>query len=97
MVLAHDALFFAGPADLVDEEQTVKQLADPQVQERLREQEEAFAGKSGGALWVVSAENGKKFSELELDTIPVFDGMAAARGCLYLSGVNGQLICFGTK
>jgi len=95
MLLAQGTLFFAGPADLVDEEQAVKQLADPQVQERLRAQEEAFAGKSGGTLWAVSAENGQKFSELELDTIPVFDGMAAARGRLYLSGVNGRLMCFG--
>jgi len=95
MVLAQGTLFFAGPADLVDEEQAVKQLADPQVQERLRAQEEAFVGNSGGSLWAVSAENGEKLSELKLDTIPVFDGMAAARGRLYLSGVNGHLMCFG--
>ena len=95
MVLAQDTLFFAGPADLVDEEQAMKQLADPQMQERLREQEEAFAGKSGGSLWAVSAEGGQKLSELELRTIPVFDGMAAARGCLFLSGVNGEVMCFG--
>ena len=95
MVLAQGTLFFAGPADLVDEEQAVKQMADPQVQERLRQQEEAFAGKSGGTLWAVSAESGQKLSELELDTIPVFDGMAAARGRLFLSGVTGQVMCFG--
>ncbi|MBC8876893.1 MAG: hypothetical protein H8E44_46285, partial [Planctomycetes bacterium] len=50
---------------------------------------------SGGTLWAVSAESGQKLSELELDTIPVFDGMAAARGRLFLSGVTGQVMCFG--
>ncbi len=97
MTLAKGTLFVAGPADLIDEDQAVRQLNDPQMQKLIREQEDAFRGEKGGMLWAVSAENGQKLSELSLDTIPTFDGMAAAGGCLYVSGVNGQLMCFGGR
>jgi len=97
MTLAKGVLFVAGPADLIDEDQAVRQLNDPQMQKLIREQEELFRGEKGGMLWAVSAESGQKLSELSLDTIPTFDGMAAVGGCLYLSGVNGQLMCFGGR
>ena len=43
------------------------------------------------------AASGEKLSELTLDTIPVFDGLAAAGDCLYVSAVNGKLVCLGGK
>ncbi|MHC4403699.1 MAG: outer membrane protein assembly factor BamB family protein [Planctomycetota bacterium] len=94
MVLSEDTLFFAGPADLVDESAAVKRLADPQTQAQIREQEEAFRGLKGGTLWAVSSQSGEKLSEVPLETIPVFDGMAAAGGRLYLAGVDGRVTCF---
>ena len=97
MVLADGTLFAAGPPDLVDEEQAVKQLATPEMQQRITEQEEAYRGDRGGILWAVSADSGQKLAEVDLDTIPVFDGMAAAGGCLYLSGVDGRVICLGSE
>ena len=93
MALADGTLFAAGPPDLVDEEQAVKLLATPAMQQRITEQEEADRGDRGGILWAVSADSGQKRSELALDTIPVFDGMAAAEGRLYLSCVDGRVIC----
>ena len=39
--------------------------------------------------------DGTKLSELKLDAPPVFDGMAAAGGKLYLSCLDGKLRCFG--
>jgi hypothetical protein len=95
MVLANGTLFAAGPPDLVDEEQAVRQLAIPETQQRIAEQEAAYRGDRGGILWAVSAGSGQKLSEVGLDTIPVFDGLVAAEGRLYLSSVDGRLICLG--
>jgi len=48
-----------------------------------------------GVLCVLSRKDGGKLSELKLDAPPVFDGMAAAGGRLYLSKRDGKLACFG--
>jgi hypothetical protein len=42
----------------------------------------------------VSSADGKKLAEYDLDSPPIFDGMAAAAGRLYMSTVNGELLCF---
>jgi hypothetical protein len=57
----------------------------------------AFEGRAGGRLWVVSTEDGKRLAECELEQPPVFDGMSAARGRLYLATSDGSLICMGAK
>jgi hypothetical protein len=81
MVLAGQRLFIAGPPDAADPD-------DPWA---------AMEGRKGGLLRVVSAANGERLHELPLDAIPVFDGMAAAGGRLYLSGADGRLTCFGSR
>jgi outer membrane protein assembly factor BamB len=78
LVLAGDNLFLAGPPDVVDAD-------DPLA---------AFEGRKGGKLWAVSAEDGNKLAEYELDAPPVLDGLIAARGSLYLSTKQGSLVCF---
>jgi hypothetical protein len=54
-----------------------------------------FLGKKGVFLRVVSAKDGGKISEGTLDAMPVFDGMSAAGGKIYLSLENGVLECRG--
>jgi hypothetical protein len=54
----------------------------------------AFKGEKGNLLRVVSASNGQMLSECELNAMPVFDGMAAASGCIYLSLKDGTLQCW---
>ncbi|MFH1265044.1 MAG: PQQ-binding-like beta-propeller repeat protein, partial [Planctomycetota bacterium] len=44
-----------------------------------------YEGLGGGLLWAASARDGKKRAEFQLDAPPVWDGMAAARGRLYVS------------
>ena len=46
-------------------------------------------------LRVYSADEGKAISESKLDAEPVFDGMAAAGGKLFLSLEDGTLLCLG--
>jgi len=81
MVLAGETLFVAGPPDVLDP-------SDPLA---------AFEGRKGAMLWAVSPTNGKKLAEYPLDSPPVFDGMIAANGRLYISTRSGRLICMGKK
>jgi len=99
MVLAKERLFIAGPPDLADETKMLGYLpgADDEINRQLKAQDEAWRGKRGGILWAVSVENGRKLAQYKLDTIPVFDGMAAAQGRLFLSLANGHVACFGEK
>jgi hypothetical protein len=79
MVKAADHLFAAGPPDVYDEE-------DPFA---------SFEGRTGAVLVKVSAADGQKHSETRLESPPVFDGMIAAYGRLYLSLENGSLLSLG--
>jgi len=51
----------------------------------------------GGLLWAVSLADGKKLAAVRLDAPPVFDGLAAAGGRLYLSMQDGTVRCFAKK
>jgi hypothetical protein len=94
MVLADGTLFLAGPADAVDEEEAFKAFDDAEVRRGLLDQAIALEGKKGAVLWAVSTADGEKLAEHPLDAPPVFDGMAAAAGRLYLSAQNGEVVCF---
>lgn len=97
MVLADQVLFVSGPPDVFDEEKAFYTLDEPQVREKLAEQSDLFKGKKGGLLWAVSAASGKKLAEFQLDSLPVWDGMAASRGKLYMTTLNGEVISFISK
>jgi len=53
------------------------------------------ADKQGALLLILSAVDGAELARYELDSSPVFDGMAAANGQLYLSLENGNVVCLG--
>jgi outer membrane protein assembly factor BamB len=97
MVLADKTLFIAGPRDMIDEEEVYKGPEDASIQAKLREQTAALEGQKGALLCAVSAPNGKRLAEYELETVPVWDGMAAANGRLYLALKNGSVLCLGGK
>ena len=97
MVLADKTLFIAGPPDMIDEDQISKSLDVPGVDSKLREQNAALDGQKGALLRVVSASDGKKLAEYKLESVPVWDSMAAANGRLYLSMKNGRVLCMEGK
>jgi len=78
MVLAPNALFVAGPPDLFATD-------DPAG---------ALAGEEGGAMIAVSTSDGSQLAEQRLTSPPVWDGMAAVGGRLYLATVDGKVMCF---
>jgi len=77
MVLAADTIFVAGPPDIFDSK-------DPAG---------ALDGKKGGVLVAVSTSDGKKLAESKLDSPPVFDGLVAAGGRLYMATLDGAVVC----
>ena len=77
MVAAGAALFVSGPPDVAEQ-------GDPYA---------SFEGRKGAVLWAVSAADGKKLAEYPLPAPPVFDGIAAAAGRLYISTTDGKVIC----
>jgi outer membrane protein assembly factor BamB/ubiquinone/menaquinone biosynthesis C-methylase UbiE len=93
MVLANRTLFVAGPPDVADEELAFRKPDDPAVRKARLQQEAALENRSGALLQVVSARDGKKLSEYKLDSAPTWDGMAAASGRLYLSTMDGKVLC----
>ena len=99
MVKANDTLFIVGPPDVVDEEKTVQQLTarDPRVAAMLARPEALLQGKEGSLIWAVSATDGTKLAELKLDSLPVWDGLAAAQGKLFLTTADGKVVCLGKR
>jgi hypothetical protein len=99
MVVGGERLYVAGPPDVADESKMLGFLpgADDDANHQLKAQDEAWRGKRGALLWVVAAEDGKKLAEYHLDSLPVFDGMIAARGQLFISTQDGRLLCMGRK
>ena len=57
----------------------------------------AYEGRKGGLLWAVSPADGGRISELKLKAPPVWDGMAAANGRLYICTEDGKVLCFGSR
>jgi len=77
MVLAKDTLFLAGPPDIFES-------GSPAA---------ALEGSEGGLLCALSSGDGKLIAKYDLRSPPVFDGMAAAGGRLYIATVDGRLMC----
>jgi len=96
MTLAGDHLFLAGPPDVADETKMLGYLpgADDEINRELQAQNDAWLGRKGGLLWVVSAKDGGQLAEYKLDSFPAFDGMSAAAGDLYLSMIDGSVVKF---
>lgn len=79
MVLTENALFVAGPPDLCDPD-------DPAG---------ALEGRKGAVLLAFNPLDGSKLFDRKLDKPPVFDGLAAAQGRLFLSLTDGSVISMG--
>jgi outer membrane protein assembly factor BamB len=83
-------------ANRADGEQQWSQPVPIQVRAMLLAGKTIFvAGKS--LLLAISATDGAELARYPLDAAPAFDGLAAANGRLYLSMLNGQVVCLGEE
>lgn len=90
-------LFVAGPPDVADETKMLGFLpgANDEINRQLQNQNDAWHGKQGMLLWAISTQDGKKLAEYKFPGLPVFDGLIAAAGRLYMSTQDGRLVCLG--
>ncbi len=94
MALAGGTLFVAGPADVVDEEAVFSRPFAEEVIAKAAEQVAALRGEKGALMHVISAKDGRRLNELRMDDCPVFDGLAAAEDKLFVSTIDGSVICY---
>jgi len=101
MIATGDSLILAGPPKHEPEAahraiaaSAVDTIPSPAL---LQKALEAWRGKDGGLLWIVGKQDGVRQARYELRSPPVHDGMAAASGRLYVSGVDGSVTCFGER
>ena len=78
MVLTDKILFFSGSPDVIPAD-------DPLA---------ALEGRFGGKLWAVSKDGGDKLAEYDIASPPVFDGLIAAGGKLYMVTRDGKVRCW---
>jgi outer membrane protein assembly factor BamB len=97
MVAAGDRLFVAGHPDFIDERRAFRLPDDPEVQKQLQRQADALEGRYGGLLWAVSKADGRPAARYQLDSPPVFDGMAVAEGRLFVASLDGSLLALGDQ
>ncbi|NOZ23318.1 MAG: PQQ-binding-like beta-propeller repeat protein [Planctomycetes bacterium] len=95
MVVTDEAVFTAGPMAKVDEMDVYMGYGDPDVQARMREHVASFEGKRGAFVMAVSKADGKKLCAYRLKSAPIFDGMIAANGRLFVSTADGKVLCLG--
>jgi len=53
----------------------------------------AYAGAKGGIIRFIRTDDGTQTGEIKLDTRPVFDGMSAAHGKLFVALMDGRVLC----
>jgi len=81
MVATSKTLFVAGAPDVLDPKDIMG----------------AFEGRKGASLWAVSKTDGKKLAEYKLDFPPVFDGLIAAGGQLFVVTIDGSIRCYAAN
>jgi outer membrane protein assembly factor BamB len=95
LTVAGDTLFAAGSPDVLDETTPGIRAADtPALRDAIREQVAALDGQRGGILIAVSKTDGAVEERRDLDSPPVFDGLIAANGRLYVALKDGSVQCW---
>jgi len=81
MVKAGDTVFIAGTPNIYDP----------------KGPSGAIRRRKGAVLLAVSAADGSKLAQYKLESPPVFDGLIAAKGKLYMSLKDGRLVCWSGR
>ena len=63
--------------------------------QRVAKQTLVWRGMMGALLCAMSTNDGGMLSQVKLDSPPVWDGLIAANGQLYMSTATGEVLCLG--
>ncbi len=101
MVLTDSLLFTAGP-ERFDEKKLAdyfytNQTDDADLPGYVTDALDSFEGRKGARLSVTDKTDGRVISELALDSAPAFDGMIAADKRLFISLVDGSVVCLESQ
>jgi len=86
--MAGDRLVVAGPPD------AGKKSGGLLAYDNEKEALASFRGEKGVYMRVINLADGKTLSEQRLGTMPVFDGISAAQGKVFIALKNGELQCW---
>jgi len=78
LLVSDNCLYLAGTRDVVDEK-------DPWAH---------VEGRMGGVLAVYARADGKKLDEVPISSAPVFDGLSASNGNVFLVTRDGNIRCY---
>jgi outer membrane protein assembly factor BamB len=101
MLLTDDTLFIAGPPRF-DEEATAERLSTSPTdrfpwEPLLQDAVDTFEGRKGGVLCAVDKKDGTQRADVQLPSSPVFDGLIAAGGKLFLALKDGSVVCLKSR
>jgi len=95
MFVTDNTLVVCGPRDLYDEEKAVTRGSSLHTTDPLLAlQQEHAEGKHGSILKVFDKKTGKEISSIEIDDMSAWEGMITARGNIFMTTVNGRILCF---
>jgi outer membrane protein assembly factor BamB len=97
MAMAQQTVFIAGAEDVIDEEDAVARMTkgDESILPLVKQMAENLDGLHGAKLLSVNAADGQVINTVNLPSPPVWDGMSAAQGCLFVSTLDGRVMCLG--
>ena len=75
----------------------IRMLYGPSVPKALEEQRAAIEGKRGGSICAISAIDGKPLGKITVSAPPVWDGLAADNGRIYMATTDGNVSCYAGK
>jgi hypothetical protein len=91
MVLAENTLCISGPQNVL------QNITGHTLFSDLSAQADILRNQKPSMLHILSAADGRKLSDISLDSSPVFDGLIAANRKLFLSTENGKVLCLGQQ
>ncbi len=95
IVKTRNVLFVAGPEDVLDEEGAFGALGSDKSRMQLQQQNDLINSRQGGKLLAVSVRDGVTKQAIDLASQPVWDGMAAAYGKLFVCCRDGSVVALG--
>lgn len=92
MALAGNRLYVAGAVDKSEREETFREVF-------FKDEEKALKSRAGGfgvKLQAVDPDTGAITAEVDLEALPVHDGLSVAQECVFISLENHTVECRGT-
>ena len=89
LLVAGDRMVLAGPRNVL---YGIKPKAIEQGRRVIRENVDAFTGMEDGLLEIVATKDGKTLGTVALDSPPVYHGLIAADGALFMTTTAGTVV-----